>query len=298
VNNRKVHASSGKVVGAETTIDQEGHMDSQIVAVFCLSDDLLKALYHHEDPQCKLSDAEVMTIAIVAMLFFRGNFEVARRFLHEQGYLPTVLSKSRFNRRLHRNADLFLTLFSMLGETWKALNENSLYVIDSFPIAACDNYRIPRSKRYRGEVWRGRQASKKRYFYGLKLHLMVTQTGQPVEFFLTPGSTSDTAAMKWYLFDLPEGAWVTGDKAYTDYRMEDVFQEANRKLLPLRKSNSKRPVPPWIHYLNSSYRKTIETTGSMIERLLPKSIHAVTARGFELKIAIFVLACSINYLFE
>jgi len=30
--------------------------------------------------------------------------------------------------------------------------------------------------------------------------------------------------------------------------------------------------------------------------LLPKSIHAVTAKGFELKVALFVLACSINFL--
>jgi len=29
---------------------------------------------------------------------------------------------------------------------------------------------------------------------------------------------------------------------------------------------------------------------------LPHSIHAITSRGFELKLAIFVLACSINYL--
>jgi len=273
-------------------------MDSQIVAVYCMCDDLLKALYHHEDRQCQMSDAEIMTAAITAMLYFRGNFEVARRFLQGQGYVPNALSKSRFNRRLHRIADLFLALFSMLGETWKDLNENSIYVIDSFPIAACDNYRILRSKRYRGEVWRGCQASKKRFFYGLKLHLMVTEQGQPVEFFLTPGSYSDTSAMKWYHYDLPEGAWITGDKAYTDYTLEDLFQEAQRCLLPLRKSNSKRPVKPWVHYLQASYRKIIETTGSMIERLLPKSIHAVTARGFELKVAIFVLACSIVYLFR
>lgn len=273
-------------------------MDTQIVAVYCLCDDLLKALFHPEDPQCQMSDAELMTSALIAMLYFRGNFEAARRFLHDHAYLPTMLSKSRFNRRLHRIADLFLTLFSLLGETWKSLNVNSIYVIDSFPVAACDNYRIVRSKRYRGEVWRGRQASKKRFFYGLKLHLMVTEQGQPVEFFLTPGSTSDTAAMKWYQFDLPEGAWITGDKAYTDYTMEDLFQEAQRCLLPLRKSNSKRPVKPWIHYLQASYRSAIETTGSMIEKLLPKSIHAVTARGFELKVAMFVLACSINYLFR
>ena len=272
-------------------------MDTQIVAVWCWCDDLLKALYHAEEPQCQVSDAEVMTAAVIAMLYFRGNFEAARRFLHDQGYLPQALSKSRFNRRLHRIADLFLTLFSLLGESWKSLNASSIYVIDSFPIAACDNYRIPRSKRYQGEIWRGRQASKKRFFYGLKLHLLVTEQGQPVEFFLTPGSTSDTSAMKWYHYDLPEGAWVTGDKAYTDYALEDVFQAAGRCLSPLRKSNSKRPVQPWVHYLQASYRKMIETTGSLIERLLPKSIHAVTARGFELKIGIFVLACSINYLF-
>ncbi|MCK7522511.1 MAG: hypothetical protein MZV64_34940 [Ignavibacteriales bacterium] len=52
---------------------------------------------------------------------------------------------------MHRIADLFLTLFLRLGETWKKLNEKSVYVIDSYPIAVCDNYRIKRSKIYQGE---------------------------------------------------------------------------------------------------------------------------------------------------
>jgi hypothetical protein len=125
---------------------------------------------------------------------------------------------------------------------------------------------------------------------------MITEHGQPVEFFLSPGSYSDTNALKVYFFDLPEGAQVTGGKAYTDYVIEDVMCEANVPLSPLRKKNSTRPVPPWIHYLMSSYRKMVETTGSLIECLLPKHIHAVTARGFEIKVALFVLACSINYL--
>jgi hypothetical protein len=271
-------------------------MDTQIVAVFCLCDDMLKALHHYQDKQCQMTDAEVMTTALVAALHFRGNFELARRLLQEQGYIPRMLSRSRFNRRLHRLADLFLTLFSLLGETWKDLNAKSIYVIDSFPIAACDNYRIPRSKRYQGEVWRGRQASKKRYFYGLKVHLLVTEYGQPVEFFLTPGSYSDTSALKLYHFDLPEGASIIGDKAYTDYSVEDMLNEAGLQLLPFRKKNSKRPLPPWLRYLQACYRKVIETTGSLVERLLPKSIHAVTARGFELKVALFVLACSFSYL--
>jgi hypothetical protein len=273
-------------------------MDSQIVAVFCLCDDMLKALDHPEDPQCQMSDAEVMTTALVAALFFGGNLEKARIHLQEDGYIPRMLSKSRFNRRWHRNAEWFLTLFCQLGETWKQLNRNSIYVIDSFPIAVCDNYRIPRCRIYQQEAFRGYQSSKKRYFYGLKIHLMITETGQPVEFFLTPGSYSDTSALKCYHFDIPEGSKATGDKAYNDYAVEDVINDAKISFIPLRKKNSKRPVPPWVHYLRSRYRKLIETTGSLIEQLLPKHIHAVTPQGFELKVALFVLACSLNYMLK
>lgn len=271
-------------------------MDTQIVVVYCLCDDILKGLHHHEDPQRQMRDAEVMTTSIVAALYFGGNIETARKFLQEQGYIPQMLGKSRFNRRQHQIRDLFLTVFNLLGEVWKHLNRDSLYVLDSFPIAACDNYRIPRCQLYQGEAWRGYQASKKRYFYGLKIHLMITKQGQPVEFFLTPGAWSDTRALKMYAFELPEGAVVTGDKAYTDYAFEDLLEDAGIDLEPLRKKNSLRPVPPWTHYLMSSYRKMVETTGSMIERLLPKHIHAVTPQGFELKVALFVLASSFNYL--
>jgi hypothetical protein len=200
-----------------------GYLDTQIVAGFCLCDDVLQALRHRNDRPCQMTDAEVITTALVAALYFRGHFKTTRHFLQEQGYMPHMLSKSRFKRRLHRLSDLVLVLFQALGETWKALNTESIYVLDSFPIAACDNYRIPRSKRYQGEVWRGRQASKRRYVYGLKVHLLATQAGQPVEFFLTPGSYSDTTALKWYTFDLPVGAGLTGDKAYPDYVMEDVL---------------------------------------------------------------------------
>ena len=129
-------------------------MDNQIVAIFCLCDDILKGLHHYEDRQCQMSDAEVMTTSLVAAVFFSGNMETARTFLKEQGYIPKMLEKSRFNRRQHRISELFLTVFNLLAAFWKSLNEQSIYVVDSFPVAACDNYRIPRSRRYSGEEWR------------------------------------------------------------------------------------------------------------------------------------------------
>lgn len=271
-------------------------MDTQIVVVFCLCDDMLKALCHREDPQCQITDAEVMTTAIVAMLYFKGNFRLTSQYMYEHGYIPNMVSRSRFNRRLHRIAELFFTLFLRLGEHWKNLNERSVYVIDSYPILVCDNYRIPRSKIYHGEDFRGYIPSKKRLFYGLRIHMMVTEQGEPVEFFLAPGAFSDTSALSLYQFDVPEQSWITGDKAYNDYSMEDLMREAGVELLPLRKKNSLRPVPPYMTYMQHAIRKIVETTGSLIERLLPKSIHAVTARGFELKVALFVLASSVNFL--
>lgn len=271
-------------------------MDTQIVIVFCLCDDLLKALHHSEDPQCQLKDAEVMTAAIVAMLYFRGNFRQSCQFLCEYGYMPHMVSRSRFNRRLHRVADLFLALFMQLGEHWKDLNERSTFILDSYPIAVCDNYRISRCKLYQGEAWRGFIASKKRFFYGVRVHILITETGQPVEFFLAPAAMSDTAALSRYNLDVPAGSFLTGDRAYNEYTAEDVLLEADVTLLPLRKKNSLRPLPAYFIYLQHTVRKMVETTGSLIERLLPKSIHAVTAKGFELKVALFVLATSINFL--
>ena len=243
-------------------------MDTQIIVVFCPCVDMLKSLHHYEDAQCQMSDAEVMTTAIIAMLYFKGNFSLASCYLYEQNYIPKMLSKSRFNRRLHRIADLFLTLFLRLGETWKQLNEKSVYIIDSYPIAVCDTYRIKRSKIYQGEDFRGYMASKKRYFYGLRIHIMVTEQGEPVEFFLELGAFKDTSALGLYNFDVPELSFITGDKAYNDYTIEDVMSEAGIELVPLRKKNSLRPVPAYMTCFQACIRKVVETTGSLIERLL------------------------------
>jgi Transposase DDE domain len=270
-------------------------MDDKIIATFCLCDDLLKAMHHHEDCQCQMNDAEVMTTALIASLFFRGNHESARAMLKQHGYIPYMLSKSRFSRRLHRIKDIFIFLFNLLGETWKTLNTDALYVIDSLPVAVCDNIRIRRSKIYSDEAFRGYQASKKRYFYGLKIHLMVTQDGQPVECFLTHGGFGDIDALKYYAYELPEGAIIYADKAYNDYEIEDLLKEVDHiKLMPIRKKNSKRALPPYISFVQRYHRKRVETAGSLIEQLLPKSIHAVTSQGFELKVALFVIASSLN----
>jgi len=210
-----------------------------------------------------MNDAEIMTTALTASLFFRGNHESARALLKQHGYIPHMVSKSRFSRRLHRIKTLFIILFDLLGNIWKMLNTDAVYVIDSLPVAVCDNIRIRRSRIYSKEDFRGYQASKKRYFYGLKIHLMMTQDGQPVECLLTPGGFGDVDALKYYAYELPNGAIIYADKAYNDYEIEDLLKEvAHIELLPMRKKNSKRALSPSVTFVQSYRRKRVETAGS------------------------------------
>lgn len=280
-------------------------MDTAIVTTYCLIDDWLRCRRHKESPQRRVSDAEVMTTAVIAARFFGGNFENASDLLKTSTYFGQRLSRSQFNRRLHAVAWVFESLFDWLSLVHKTAhadqNDDAVFVIDSCPVAACDNIRIDRCRLYpktaTTDAFRGYTHSKRRFFYGLKLHAITTAEGAFVEVSLTPGSYSDTKQLRQLHVDLPEGATLYADKAYNEYFTEDVLAEAaNVTLSPQRKKNSTRAVPAYVEYLQQIYRKRIETAFSRLSQLLPASIHAVTARGFELKVFLFVLACSVDAL--
>jgi hypothetical protein len=112
---------------------------------------------------------------------------------------------------------------------------------------------------------------------------------------ITHGGFSDVDALKYYAFDLPNGAIIYADRAYNDYEIEDLLNAvAHIHLVPMRKKNSQRVLPPYVAFVQHYYRKMIETAGSLIEQRLPKSIHAVTPQGFELKVVLFVVAYSLS----
>lgn len=279
-------------------------MKDTITLIYCLCDDVLKAMEHQDDPQARLSSAQVMTVPLVAARFFGGKVELARVFLCEHGYIVQPLSKSRLNRRLHAiPLILWQVLFEVLGETFKALNLKQHYTIDSMPLPACDNIRIKRCRLFAGdspedkEAFRGYCASKRRYFFGLKVHLLITGGGAPVEFVLTPGSTADISGLKRLPLELPGGAKIYGDRAYTDYQEEDLLLDAGGIILQSqRKANAKRKIAPWLEALARPVRQRVESTFSQVEALLPHHIHAVTDQGFILKVMCFLLAVSFGYL--
>lgn len=270
-------------------------MINEIIALYCLVDDVLKAIGHRDDSRRFLSDAEVITTALVAARFFGGNQAQSQDYLQEQGLVPHRLSPSRFNRRIHAVAELMYHLQQQLGQLWMSVSGEMEYLLDSFPIPVCDNIRISQSHLLQGEEYRGYIASKKRYFYGLRIHLVSTQDGIPVEWVFLPGAANDVRGLQTLPLNLPPGSQVYADKAFTDYLVEDNLAEGDKiTLRAVRKQNSNRPDLPWLAYIKQTIRHYIETVFSQITTRFPKSIHAVTFEGFMLKVSSFIWAYTLE----
>lgn len=280
------------------------------VTIYVVTDDGLKAMSHQESDDCQMTDAEVLTTAFVSALYFGGNLQKARSFLKSTGLIPTMLSKSRLNRRLHALADTMLRLFHQLGMALKAngaaqVNDDwELYLVDSFPVAICDNIRIRRCRLVRNEDvdpedYRGYIASKRRYFYGVRVHVVTTASGIPVEMAFLPGEAHDVRGFDVLPLVLPEGSEVYADKAYNDYGAEDAMRQMDQVSFdPIRKTNSTRwESEPSARHRKRWLRKRVETVFSQITACFPKSIHAVTLKAFMLKVATFIFAFTIKQAF-
>jgi hypothetical protein len=152
-------------------------MLSETIAIYAIIDDLLKAIAHKEDCRREMSDAEIITTVIIAAMSFNGNHAKACSYMKDHNLIPNMLEKSRFNRRLHRISMLINDLFHQMGMVLKEISDCTEYLLDSFPVPMCDNIRIFNVKLIKAEEYRGYIASKKRYFYGVRVQLLTTKSG-------------------------------------------------------------------------------------------------------------------------
>jgi hypothetical protein len=274
-------------------------MEDKVIAIYCLIDDILKKLGHIEDSRIRVNDSEVITTAIVSAMYFYGHQERAIAYMKSTRLVPKMLDKSRFTRRIHRIAHLLYQLFATIGGYLKEVCCEMQYIVDSFPVAICDNIRIQKCRLAKGEKWRGYTASMHRYFYGVKVQLVVTEKGVPIQFHFIPGKTADVKGLEKMLQQLHPEAEIYADSAYTDYAIEDrLMAEKGIQLKIQRKSNSKRPDTKAQTQLKLKMRKRVETTISDIKKLFPRTIHAVTFNGFLLKLICFIFVEQLNHFFN
>src|SRR3954452_19390051 len=89
--------------------------DDFIVTTFVVIDKIMAALGHRDDVRAGASDAEVLTVAVVAAEYFQSHLARALAMMRLGRYLSGPLSVSRFRRRLHRLADWLGLLLEARG---------------------------------------------------------------------------------------------------------------------------------------------------------------------------------------
>lgn len=68
-------------------------MLNEIITIYAITDDLLKAIGHDEDCRRLVSDAEIITTAIIAAIFFGGNHNKACSYMKDHNLIPDMLEK-------------------------------------------------------------------------------------------------------------------------------------------------------------------------------------------------------------
>lgn len=140
--------------------------------------------------------------------------------------MKRLLSRSRFSRRVNRLADLIYRLFHQSGSALKELHWESRYLLDSFPVPVCDNIRIKRCRIVKDKRYRGAMTSFRRHFYGVRVQILATSEGIPVEFCVLPGACSDLQGLAELALDLPDEAQLFVDGGYNFYEWEDYLHES------------------------------------------------------------------------
>lgn len=265
--------------------------DHLIITSYVIIDDVMRSLNHRSHPLAKITDSEVLTVAVVAAKYFRNNHERALWVLTELGYLSERLSTSRLNRRLHRVADYLGLIVETLGELFA---QGAVFIIHSMPLPVCRRARARRNRKVRGREYCGFCAAKREKFFGFRLHLVSTPEGLPVSFAIVAGGYHDLTPLHELLFALPAGACVFGDKGYNSAPDEaTILNETGERVIPIRRKNMARHE--WVDEFDlKQYRKGIETVNSQLEKMGAQQLHARTNAGFEVKVhaSLFALTCS------
>jgi len=113
-----------------------------IIGIYVVIEETMSALGHTSHPLAGVSDAEVLTVAVVAAAFFGNHHERTLVVLRTTGYLSRTLSTSRFSRRIHALADWLALLLDVLGDLF-AHGQAAIadFVIDSMPVPVCKRVR-------------------------------------------------------------------------------------------------------------------------------------------------------------
>ena len=217
----------------------------------------------------------------MSAMIYGCNYKTTRLVSKTQKFFTNILSHSQLVRRIHQIPEHIWMLFFGAMQCLLSNKDQNCFIVDSFPVRAYENHKSFRARIFAGKEYHGYSSSRKQYFFGIKVHMIITSDGVPVEFSFTPGSHSDSKTLQSMPVNLPKGSVLLGDKAYTNYQFEHLLKEAcGIELIAKRRTNLRRQHSIKNEFILSKNRGYIEAVFSCITRRMPRSIEARTEKDF------------------
>ncbi len=214
----------------------------------------------------KLSTSEVITILT---LFNTGNYRNLKHFYlfyvcqHLKSDFPKQVSYNRFVE-LQQKAMLALAVFL---KTCCLVQCTGVSFIDSTRIAVCNNKRIRRNKVFRGLAEVGK--STMGWFFGFKLHLIVNDKGELLNFVITQGNVDDREPIKNESFTKNVFGKLFADKGYIGKDLFEMLFLNGIQLITHLKKNMKGAVMSYTDAILLRKRSVIETINDELKKHLP-----------------------------
>jgi len=223
-------------------------MIDKITEIFCLVDDFCKEIdlakeghllskessIKLRNRKFKLTDSEIITILI---MFHLMNYRDLKHFYinyvqrHLKSEFPETVSYNRFVE-LQRKAFLPMCIFlkrSCLGDC------TGISFVDSTPIRACHIKRERQNKVFKGMAIKGQCSLG--WFFGFKLHIVINDKGEIIDFLFTPGNTDDREPLKDKNFHKNLFGKLFGDKGYISQSLfELLFIDGVHLVTKIRKN--------------------------------------------------------------
>lgn len=223
-------------------------MDSKITEIFYLIDEFCKEFERVKEGHLlqtntakksrkrkfKLNDSEVITIIT---LFHLKGYRCLKHFYvhyvqkHMQSDFPETVSYNRFVE-LQQKAVMPMVVFLQVCCLGKC---TGVSFIDSTPIRVCHIKRELQHKTFKGLATKGKCSMG--WFFGFKLHIVINDKGEILDFLFTQGHVDDREPLKNKCFHDKVFGKLIGDKGYISKTLfDELFVDGIHLITKIRKN--------------------------------------------------------------
>lgn len=242
-----------------------------------------------------VSLSKVSDESLLVLLLLQAELRIkSQRHFHRICQLfpcGRLLERSRFNRRSRQLIWLLQLIRQAMNDQ---VSSNNMVIMDSFPLPLCQSVRNHRASIFEGLVDIGYNASKHLWFYGFKVHMLVTLSGYILNYIVTSASVHDIKAVE----DLLEGCQqsvILADLGYLSQALKDRLKQRGYHLwTPLRQNME--GASQHNNWRLLAMRRTIETRFSELCALFDmEHTFARGVAGLQLRIEQILLAYNLSY---